>query len=255
MQYAPDFRMDGKCALLTGAARGIGLGIARAFAAMGASVAIQDIDLAEAQAQATKIAEAGGRAIALGGDITDRSLGETLVAEAATALGGLHVLVNNAAIQREVRFMELTSDAFATTLNANLILPMRLCQEAAKIFVPQRWGRIVNLSSVQQFRGSNVMIDYAAGKAALAHLTRTLARELAQHNVTVNALAPGWYKTLRNAHQFTDPQVEREIGAKNVPLGRIGYPEDCAGAAVLLCSTAGEYITGQVLSVDGGLTT
>src|SRR5580704_12304113 len=103
---APDFRMDGRCALLTGAARGIGLAIARAFVAMGAAVAIQDIDLAAAQAEAGKIVEGGGRAAALGGDITDRSLADTLVRDAAAALGGLHVLVNNAAIQRNAKIAD-----------------------------------------------------------------------------------------------------------------------------------------------------
>ncbi len=247
-----NFRLDGKVALLTGSGRGIGLGIARALAAAGGAVAIQDIDLAVAQAEADSINQAGGKAIALGGDITDLTLPARLVEQVVAQLGGLHILINNAAIQKFQHWLEETPDHLRQTFEADLISPILLCQLASRIFVPQKFGRIINIGSIQQKGGNPRMLPYSLSKLALAGLTTALARDMAKDQVTVNLLAPGWFNTYRNRADFQSEQDVMEKG-KHVPNGRIGQPKDCAGLALLLCSEAGSYITGQTIYVDGGM--
>ena len=249
----PNFRMDGRAALITGAARGIGLAIAKALAAAGCGVAIQDIDIEIARAEAQAILQAGGKAIALGGDIADLSLPPRLVQEAVRQLGGLHVLVNNAAIQSIRPWLQLPVQEIAAQVNADFVFPILLCQQAVPIFRAQGWGRILNIGSVQQRKGNPDMLPYAMCKAALENMTRALARGLAADGITVNLLAPGYFNTWRNRGDFRSPQELIDKGRQYVPLGRIGEPDDCAGAALLLCSDAGGYITGQSIYIDGGI--
>jgi len=248
------FRLDGRVALLTGAGRGIGLSIARAFAADGAGVAIQDIDLDVAQAEAAAIRQSGGRAIALGGDITDPRLPYELVRDTVKGLGGIHILINNAAIQRSADWLEVTAEDMQREFGADLIAPIRLSQMVTPIFEAQRFGRIINLGSIQQRSGNVGMLAYSLSKVALVGLTTALARHLARHQITVNLIAPGWVNTYRNRRDFRSEQEVLEKG-KHLPLGRIGQPEDYDGIALLLCSEAGEYITGQSIYVDGGMCT
>jgi NAD(P)-dependent dehydrogenase (short-subunit alcohol dehydrogenase family) len=247
------FRLDGRVALLTGAGRGIGLAMAKALATAGCAVAIQDIDLEVARAEAKKINEQGGRAIALGGDVCDLSLPAKLVAEVVRELGGLHVLVNNAAIQDEKHWMKVTAEEMQQQIRADLVSPILFCQLVTPIFRKQRWGRIVNLGSVQQRAGNPDMLPYSLCKAAVEKLTTALARDLAGDQITVNLIAPGWINTYRNEHNFSSPQDKAEKGKRVVPIGRVGEPSDFAGVILLLCSDAGEYITGQWIYVDGGL--
>lgn len=249
----PNFRLDGRCALITGAGRGIGLGIARAYAALGAKVAIQDIDLDVAEAEAKQIRDAGGFAVALGGDATRLDFAPTVVAQARDALGGLHILLNNAAIQQHKHWMELAAEEIEGMLRADIVVPLLLCQQVVPIFKEQRWGRIINLGSIQQLGGNPHMLPYSASKAALANMTKALARDLAREGITVNLLAPGWFDTYRNRRDWSNEQEKAEAGKRAVPIGRIGEPQDCAGAAVLLASEAGGYITGQSIFVDGGM--
>jgi NAD(P)-dependent dehydrogenase (short-subunit alcohol dehydrogenase family) len=249
----PDFRLDGRAALITGAGRGIGLGIAHALASTGCAVAIQDIDHDVARDEARKIEQAGGRAMALGGDIADLALPARLVREALAGLGSLHVLINNAAIQSTIHWTEQSAADMEAQHRTNVIVPILLCQQAAPHFKAQRWGRIINIGSIQQLKGNPKMLAYSLTKSALHTMTQALARDLAPDGITVNLLAPGYFDTWRNRFDWSSPQDMAEKGKQYIPLGRIGQPQDCAGAALLLCSNAGSYITGQTIYVDGGL--
>jgi len=248
-----DFRMNGKVALLTGAGRGIGLAMARALAAAGCAVAIQDLDLTVAEAGAAAINAAGGRAIALDGDVLDLHLPARAVSEVVAKLGGLHVLVNNAAIQQPRHWLETSAEEMERQLRADLVAPILFCQQAVPIFRKQQWGRIINLGSIQQLRGNPQMLAYSLSKAALEKMTVALARDLGAGQITVNLIAPGWVHTHRTRNDFTSAEEKEEKGKRAAPLGRVGEPTDFAGITLLLCSDAGSYITGQTIYVDGGM--
>lgn len=247
-----EFNLQGRVALVTGAGRGIGLAIARTFAAHGASVAIQDIDLPLAQSEVEVLRRQGAGAMALGGDLTDpRQVGE-MVPQVVSALGGVDILVNNGAIQVARHWTELSLEEIQSQLRADQVAPILLCQSVAALMRPRRWGRIINLGSIQQRAGSAGMLAYSMSKAALANLNSALARDLGPDGITVNLIAPGYFDTYRNRHDLPDDEARRQAG-RTIPAGRIGQPRDCAGAALLLASEAGAYITGQTLYIDGGL--
>jgi NAD(P)-dependent dehydrogenase (short-subunit alcohol dehydrogenase family) len=150
-------------------------------------------------------------------------------------------------------WLELSADEIERQFRANLTAPILFAQHAVPIMTKQRWGRIINLGSVQQRRGNPDMLAYSMTKAALVNFNSGLSRDLAPHHITVNLLGPGWFDTYRNRDNFGSEAHKAELGKKHVPLGRVGQPEDCGGIAVLLCSDAGEYITGQTIYVDGGV--
>ena len=248
------FDLTGKCALITGAGRGIGLAMARALAGAGCGVAIQDIDEPIARAACGEIVAAGGRAIALGGDLTDLSLPPRLIAQTVDGLGGLHILVNNGSIQMPGPWLDATADDMERQLRADLVAPVLLCQQAVPIFKRQHFGRIVNLGSVQQRKANPGMLAYSLSKGALEKLTQGLARELAPDNITVNQIAPGWINnTVRNGPELSTEEQRQRTVHKAVPLGRLGEPDDMRGTILLLCSEAGSYITGQSVFVDGAM--
>lgn len=246
--------MDGRIGLVTGAGRGIGLAIAEALASVGCAVAIQDIELDVAKAEVQRLCAGGAKAVALGGDLTDLSIAERLVRETVEQLGGLHVLVNNGAIQAKKHWTDLSPDDIERQHRANVLMPLLLCQQVVPMLKKQAWGRIVNIGSVQQRTGNPQMLPYSMSKAALVHLTGALAKDLARDGVTVNMIAPGYFNTLRNREHLGTSEQRREAGERFIPAGRVGEPNDVAGAALLLCSDAGAYITGQTLFVDGGIT-
>jgi NAD(P)-dependent dehydrogenase (short-subunit alcohol dehydrogenase family) len=249
----PNFSLSGRVALLTGAGRGIGLGMAKALAAHGAAVAIQDVEPDVAAAEAEAIVAAGGRAVAIGGDVTDLDLAGRVVKEAVQQLGGLHVLVNNAAIQKRVHWLDQPPAEMAHYLATDVVGPIAFCQHAVPVFRQQRWGRIINVGSIQGMGGNPTMLPYSLSKSALITMTKALARDLAKDTITVNLISPGWIDTYRNRDDFKDDEDKADRGRKAVPIGRIGEPEDFGGIAVLLCSEAGSYITGQTIGVDGGM--
>ena len=242
----------GKVALITGAARGIGLAIAQTLAPRGYSVAIQDIDLQEARVQVEALQSQGHRALALGGDISDTSLPPTLIEATTKEFSGLHILINNAGIQKGQPWQKVTLEQFDRTFHANVAVPMLLSQLAAPIFIQQKWGRIINIGSGQYLRGNPHMLDYAMSKAALANMTEALARDLGPHNITVNNIAPGYFDTQRNIPNFPT-EAAKQRTEQAIPLKRLGQPEDAAALAIYLCSEAGSYITGQNILIDGGL--
>lgn len=247
------FRLDGRVALITGAGRGIGLAMARTLAAVGASVAITDIDLPVAQSEADRINADGGRAIAIGGDVVDPAFAKQAVEQTLEQLGGLHILVNGAAIQFQQHWTEETLEQIEQQLAADLVTPLLLCKQVIPHFQQQRFGRIINMGSVQQKKANPGMMTYSLCKGALEKLTMGLARHLAKDQITVNCIAPGWINmTYRNRVDLSSPERAIERG-QHIPVGRLGEPADFDGITLLLCGPAGEYITGQTIFVDGGM--
>ena len=248
----PNFSLQGRIALVTGAGRGIGLGIAQTLASAGAAVAIQDIDVDVARAEAEKLSANGGRSIALDGDIRDVDHATRWIDQTVEQLGGLHILVNNAAIQSQQPWLEVDLKLLEEQFRANLFTPIVLCQRAIPIFQQQRFGRVLNVGSIQQRSGNASMLPYSLTKSALATFTKTLARATVKQGITVNLIAPGFFRTLRNQSSFSTEEKAKHAGDW-VPMGRAGEPEDCAGVALMLCSDGGSYITGQTIFVDGGM--
>lgn len=250
---APNFDLSGRVALITGSARGIGLAIAEALASQKCAVAVHDLDRDAASGAVEQIKREGGKAIALGGDITDLSIAPTLVRETIAQLGRIDILVNNASVQATLPWTQVDEKDFDRTMHANVLMALLLCQQVEPHLRRQKWGRIVNVGSVQQILGNERMMSYAMSKAALLNMTLALSRDLAADGITVNLIAPGYFNTVRNEKQLGDPEKRREAGERLVPVGRIGEPRDVAGLALLLCSEAGSYITGESIFVDGGM--
>jgi 3-oxoacyl-[acyl-carrier protein] reductase len=246
-------RYDGRVAIVTGAARGIGAGIARRFAEEGAAVAVLDLD--EGQAAATAGGLGATTAIGVGCDVSDEASVGAAVGRVVEELGGLHVLVNNAGITRDNLLFKMTVDDWDAVLGVHLRGAFLMCRAAQKTFVDQKYGKILNLSSVSA-NGNRGQANYSAAKAGVQGFTRTLALELGPFGVNVNAIAPGFIAT-----EMTDDTARRlkmdvdefrRLNAEANPVRRIGHPEDIAAAAAFLCSDEASYITGQTLYVDGG---
>jgi glucose 1-dehydrogenase len=246
------FHLTGRRALVTGARRAIGRAIALGLAEQGAAVAIHH--LAEPDEAAAVVAEAqarGGKAAAIAEDISAVGAGARLVEKTRAALGGVDILVINASIEFITPYDQITPEAFARQVDTNLRSTMELVQAAVPAMQAQRWGRVVAIGSIQQAKPHPGMFVYAATKAAQLNMMRNLARQAAGSGVTFNNLAPGAIATPRNAGQLADAARKAQVLAQ-IPVGRLGTPEDLVGAAILLCSDAGSYINGADLFVDGG---
>jgi len=234
--------LEGKSALVTGASRGIGKAIAAELAAAGASVVVgYRSGQEEAEALA---AEIGGRAIQA--DVSSADDARRLVEEA----GDLDILVNNAGLTRDGLLARMSDDDWRTVIDTNLSSVFYTCRAVTRPMMKKRAGSIVNISSVVGVHGNWGQTNYGASKAGIIGFTKSLARELGSRNVRANVVAPGYVKT-----QLTDvlPEEATEAMLTNTPLGRLGEPEDVAGAVRFLCSDAASFITGEVLLVDGGL--
>ena len=241
------FELSGKAALVTGASGGIGGAIARALHGAGATVALSGTRLAPLEALA---AELGERARVLPCDLSDGAAVEALPKAAAEAMGAVDILVNNAGITRDQLFMRMSDADWETVLAVNLTSVMRLSRGVLRGMMKARWGRIVNVSSVVGVTGNPGQANYAASKAAVIGMSKSLAAEVASRGITVNCVAPGFIATAMT-EALTDEQKARIAG--QIPAGRMGMPEEIAAAALFLASSEAGYVTGQTLHVNGGM--
>ncbi|MDR9428154.1 MAG: 3-oxoacyl-[acyl-carrier-protein] reductase [Salibaculum sp.] len=241
------FDLTGKTALVTGASGGIGGAIARALHAAGATVGLSGTREAPLQ----DLAEAlGDRAHVLPCNLSDRAAVDGLVARAGETMGGVDILVNNAGITRDNLFMRMSDEDWDSVLEVNLTSTMRLCKSAIRPMMKARWGRIVNISSVVGATGNAGQANYAAAKAGMVGLSKSIAQEVATRGITVNCVAPGFIATA-----MTDKLNDDQKAAINgqIPAARMGTPEEIAAAVLYLASEEAGYVTGTTLHVNGGM--
>lgn len=239
-----------KIAVITGASRGIGRSIALALAARGATIVAVDMDQAATDAIVAELQAAGCKALAVVANVTVPGDAERMMDAATEAFGRVDVLVNNAGITRDGLLMRMKDEDWDAVMNVNLKGAFLCTRAAFKVMSKQRYGRIVNIASVVGQMGNAGQANYCASKAGLIGLTKSNAREMAKRNITVNAVAPGFIATAMT--DALSDKVRAELTAQ-IPLERLGSADDIANAVVFLASEASGYITGHVLSVNGGM--
>jgi 3-oxoacyl-[acyl-carrier protein] reductase len=247
----PDRELRGRVALVTGGSRGIGAAVCRELAAAGAEVAVNYVrDAAAADRVCAEVREAGGRAQAVPGDVSTPEGAAALVGRVEAEVGPIAILVCNAGITRDNLIMKLSDDDWRSVIDTNLGGAFFACRAVARPMLKRRAGAIVTMSSVVGVHGNAGQTNYAASKAGLLGLTKSLAKELGTRGIRVNAVAPGYIST-----ELTDalPEPAREAILGQTPLGRLGDPDDVARAVRFLVSDAAAFVTGDVLAVDGGL--
>ena len=243
--------LDGKTALVTGASRGIGRAIALCLAAEGARVAINYAgNVKAAEEVKAAIEAAGGTAILCQADIADSAAVEAMVANVVKEFGTIDILVNNAGITRDTLLMRMKDEDFAKVLDTNLKGVFYCTKAISKLMMKKRSGRIVNMASVVGLVGNAGQTNYAAAKAGVIGFSKSAAKELASRGITVNVVAPGFIGTDMTAGL---PESVKKKMLTDIPLGRMGEPEDVASAVLFLASDQASYITGQVVNVDGGM--
>lgn len=246
-------RMEGQVALVTGASRGIGRATALALAKEGAAIVVNFREQAEAAAEVVReIETAGGRAHAFQADVTDAKAVRRMVEETLSIYGRIDILVNNAGISRDRLMVRMREEDWRTVLEANLTAAFLCSREVLRPMIRQGYGRIVNVSSVAGLVGNVGQANYAAAKAGLVGLTKTMAREVASHGITVNAVAPTYVE--ETSLFRTVPKRVKDWALTIIPMRRFARPEEVAAAIVFLASPEASYITGHVLVVDGGMT-
>jgi 3-oxoacyl-[acyl-carrier protein] reductase len=245
----PPMRLQGRVAAITGGALGIGRATALLFAREGATVALGDVEVAKAEQVAREITGAGGKAIAIGLDVGDAAQVQAFVDRVVAAFGRLDIMFANAGIAHSAPFLEHPEAQWQRVLRVNLTGVFLCGQAAARQMVKQGGGRIIATASINAFRGVENLVGYNAAKAGVIELTRTMAVELAQHRIAVNAIAPAQIDT-RLTRSL--PEGARRRRVDRIPMGRFGEPEEVAQAALFLASDEAGYITGHTLAVDGG---
>ncbi|NQX01309.1 SDR family oxidoreductase [bacterium] len=247
------FQLKGRTALVTGSARGIGRAIALALAECGATVAVHGLKAGEPLADTlAEVRKLSPDSIAVAGDLAQPDAVKRILADTVAAIGSPDILVLNASIQIRKPWSEITLEESLEQMQVNFHASLQLIQDTAPAMAARKWGRIVTIGSVQQYRPHPQMPVYAASKSALENLVRNLAVQLAPDGITLNNVAPGAIATDRNQEVLANPAYLQAVLGK-IPLARIGTPEDCAGVVLLLCSDAGSYLTGADLRVDGGM--
>ena len=241
--------LENKVAVVTGASRGIGKAVAEKFAAEGASVAIlYSSNTASADAVVEEIKNAGGNAKAYQCHVQDSAeVGQTIDA-VVNDLGKIDILVNNAGITRDKLLMMMKEEDFDDVISVNLKGAYNMMRKICPMLARQRWGRVINLSSIAGINGNAGQVNYSASKAGVIGITKSAAREFAGRGITVNAIAPGFVET-----DMTERFASDENVIKRIPVGRMGRPDEIASLALFLASDAAAYITGEVIRIDGGL--
>ncbi|MDE0175172.1 MAG: 3-oxoacyl-[acyl-carrier-protein] reductase [Defluviicoccus sp.] len=241
------FDLEERRALVTGASGGIGGAVASALHAQGATVALAGRNRAALEERASDL---GDRAHVLTADLADPGAADALVRAAAEAMGGIDILVNNAGLARDGLFVRVKDEDWQTVLDVNLTAGFRLARAALRGMMRARWGRIVAITSIVGQTGNPGQANYAASKAGMTGMTKALAAEVAARNITVNCVAPGFIDTAMT-QALGDEQTARL--AERIPAGRLGTPEDVASCVVFLASDEAAYVTGQTISVNGGM--
>ena len=243
--------LEGKVAIVTGASRGIGAAVAKKLAKLNATVIVNYQGSRErAEAVCGEIKADGGKAVSYQCDVSDFNACQKFIKDIVAEYKTIDILVNNAGITRDGLIMAMSEENFDSVINTNLKGTFNCVKFASRFMIKQRSGKIINMSSVSGIMGNAGQANYSASKAGVIGLTKAAARELASRNINVNAIAPGFIET-----DMTDvlPDNVKESAVGNIPLGRFGKPEDIANAVAFLASPASDYITGQVISVDGGM--
>jgi len=244
------FSLKGKTALVTGSSRGLGAAIALALAETGANVAVHG-SRAVPQATLDFVKKAGSESLALVGDVSDAAVCISLVEEVVAHFGRIDILVNNAGIIRRAPAIEHSEEDWKAVIDTDLTSVFRLTKQAGKHMLAQGSGKIINIASLLTFQGGVFVPSYAAAKGAVGQLTKAFANEWAAKGINVNAIAPGYMATDNTEALRANPERSRQI-LERIPAARWGSPEDMAGAAVFLASSASDYVHGHVMVVDGG---
>ena len=244
------FKLDGKVAIVTGSAQGLGQAMAIGLAEAGACLALVDIlDMSESKTQVEKL---GCKCIAITADLSKKESVNDIVKQTVEQMGGIDILLNNAGIIRRAPLIKFSEKDWDDVMNINIRTLFFLSQAVGKVMIEQgRGGKIVNIASLLSFQGGILVPSYTASKSAVMGLTRLLANELAPHNINVNAIAPGYMATANTKALREDPQRNKAI-LERIPAGRWGRPEDLQGIAVFLASPASDYMHGYTVAVDGG---